>query len=456
MRLLYGPVKYERKEMTAVTDDEFSSLLSRCRSAAERYVRFRVYSNADADDILAETYAAAWMKKDQIKDVEAFRAWLISIARSKCSDHLRSAQKRDEREEPSPDIAERSGRLSGIDGVYTAVQETMSLIPHDKSQLLYMAYWLRLPQSEIAERMKIPVGTVKSRMSAARDEFRKAYVGHVRPEKENTMKKNRLPEILPEYSIRYTGDPFPVVCEELMGWFAVPKPGEKLSWAMYDLPSRKMDMAYTIEAGEPAEVHGIPGREMIAKGFVSDDYDAIMEEPVAASGASADEWRFAAQLTDTHSRFLAAAHREDGVMKFRTFLDGDEFLDNWGIGEDNRGFETHLKPKGLISRGGNVIKAEIGRDIIDLVGRYEVVMNGRSFDTVCLMDIGSYVGGVVSEQYIGRDGRTVLWRRFNSDGWHSERYGGKWSKLLPDNERLIVNGETFVHWYDCITDRIMI
>ena len=31
----------------------------------------------------------------------------------------------------------------------------------------------------------------------------------------------------------------------------------------------------------------------------------------------------------------------------------------------------------------------------------------------------------------------------------------KWSELLPQNDKIIVNGTTYVHWYDCITDYIL-
>ena len=436
-----------------MTDDEFASLLEECRPAAERWVRFRVYSSADADDILAETYSAAWRKKNDLKDISSFRAWLVSIARSKCADHLRRTEKRGSREEPSPDIGERVGRISCADGACSAVGETMSLIGSDKRRLLYMVYWLGLPQKEIAARLGIPSGTVKSRLSAAKAEFRKQYTGYIPDQGDNNMKTHALPETLPKYTIKYAGEPFPVVCGELMGWFAVPEAGEKLAWAMYDLPSRKRDMVYEITVGDPVEVHGISGIELTAKGYVSDDYTALMADPVRASGALADEWRFAAQLTDTHSRFLAAAHVEDGVTKYRTFLDGDEFLENWGFGENNEGFETHISAKGDIIRGGDRITAKDKKYLIDTVGRYEVNIGGTAYDTVCLMDIGTYVDGIVSEQYISRDGRTVLWRRFNPDRWKIEKYGVPWSELLPENERIYVNGETYVHWYDCLISR---
>ena len=92
---------------------------------------------------------------------------------------------------------------------------------------------------------------------------------------------------------------------------------------------------------------------------------------------------------------------------------------------------------------------------MDVVGRYEVTIGGKTFDTICLMDVECFDDAIVSEQYLDKNGRTVLWRRFNRDDWAFRRYQKKWTEMLPDNERLTVNGETFVHWYDCISDYIL-
>ena len=72
-----------------------------------------------------------------------------------------------------------------------------------------------------------------------------------------------------------------------------------------------------------------------------------------------------------------------------------------------------------------------------------------------LMDIETSNCGVVSEQFLDKDGMTILWRRFNRDDWAIDRYKKKWSEQLPENDKLTVNGTTYVHWYDCITDYIL-
>jgi len=152
---------------------------------------------------------------------------------------------------------------------------------------------------------------------------------------------------------------------------------------------------------------------------------------------------------------LAESHTEGAVKKYYTFLDGDDFLENWGFGENNCGKETDITPKGIIRRDGNIVTCERIPEMLDIVGRYIVTLGGKVYDTVCVMDIDFYNNGVASEQFIDKNGRTVLWRRFNRDDWALGRYKQRWTEKLPDNERMTINGETYVHWYDCITDYIL-
>ena len=253
-----------------------------------------------------------------------------------------------------------------------------------------------------------------------------------------------LPKYLPEYSIVQSEEPvFSVKWEELMGWFMVPKLGESLSWGMYDIPSRLCSHVYDMKVTGKAKVHGIEGVELTAReASYSDKKDVIKRT-------------FVAQLTDTHCRYLATLRNDGDIRNYITFLDGEEFLPNWGFGEDNCGNETNLARKGDIQRTGNEVTGANKDFLLDIVGRYTVTIAEKRYDTVCVMDIETYNGGVVSEQFLDKAGRTILWRRYNRDDWAIDRYKKKWTDLLPENDRLIVNGISYVHWYDCITDYIL-
>lgn len=422
--------------------DDFEKLLNAERVSVERFVRFRLNCKADADDVLQEVYLTAYKKFSQLKNKESFKAWIISIARNKCNDYFR--KKAAQFEIPIDILAEKELLESryGVSEVYT-VRETLDLLDNKDKQILYLYFWKEMLQSEIAKRLGIPVGTVKSRLYTAKQNFKNKYPYHADIRKGEYNMKN-LPEFIPEYTIEESFKaPFPVKWEELMGWFLVPKLGEELSWGMYDIPSRKCARVYDMKVTGKAKVHGIEGVEFTAR-------------EASYSGKEIIDRTFVAQLTDTHCRYLATLRNDGDVRNYITFLDGDEFLPNWGFGENNIGNETNLAPKGDICRKGTSVTTSADKDfLLDVVGRYTVTINGRSYDTICVMDIETYDCGVLSEQFLDENGKTILWRRFNRDDWAIDRYKKKWSEQLPDNERLNVNGTTYVHWYDCITDYIM-
>ena len=427
--------------------DEFEKLLSEVSNGVERFVRYRLPSQTDADDVLQEVYLSAYRNFSGLKNKDAFKPWIISIARNKCNDYFRAkaAQMEISIEELSQQELS-AGRL-GISVVHT-VRETLDRLGDKDKQILYLYFWKELPQTEIAKLLDIPVGTVKSRLFTAKQHFKNKYPYQTqKPKGDTTMQK--MPEYIPDYTIeRLEAEPFSVRWEELQGWLIVPRVGQKLTWGMYDFPERKRTEYTEMEVIGKAEVHGIEGVEVVAMQFDPADY-------YRTGALDRVERRFVAQLTDTHSRYLAETHMEDGVRKCYTFLDGEAFLNNWGFGEDNCGNEVDLHPKGLLHREGNCVVGTIPREVVDVVGRYRVTIGGKSYDTVCVMDIECYNDAVASEQYVDQNGRTVLWRRFNRDDWAIDRFGGKpWSEKFPDNERITINGETYVHWYDCISNYI--
>lgn len=428
--------------------DQFEALLSKHRAAIERFVRFRIPISEDAEDILQNVYITAYQKFGQLKNPDSFKAWMLAIARNQCSDYFRVQAKR--MEISLEDVAEsalsygRHGRTA-----ISVVSDTLELLGDHDRQILYLSYWKQMPQAEIAKLLDIPIGTVKSRLHTAKQNFKALYPkGTHRPKGDKTMTK--LPDILPDYTIIPSDlPPFPVIWEETMGWLIVPRLGERLSWGLYDYPSRRRTEYTDMEVVGKAEVHGIEGVEIVAVQHDAEDY-------YRTGSINEIERRFIAQLTDTHCRYLAETHTEDGIRKCYTFLDGEPFLNNWGFGEDNCGKETHVAPKGYITRSGSVVTAPERGEILDVVGRYTVTIGGKAYDTVCIMDCETFNDAVATEQFVDQNGRTILWRRFNRDDWAIDRFGGKpWSEKLPDNERITVNGDTYVHWYDCITDYIL-
>ncbi len=424
--------------------NEFEKLLLENLKYLERFVNYKISDKQDAQDVIQETCLTASLKFETLRDKKLFKGWLIRIAGNKCNDYYREKSKITS---ISMESLSESALISRDTNSENEVIETINLLSETDRRILYLYFWFGLSQKEIAKTLKIPVGTVKSRLYYAKEKFKEIYP--YQPEYKGDEKMKKLPEKLPEYSIRKSDKaPFDIKWEALVGWAIIPRLGEKCSMGIYYIPSRKMQGHIDTEVVGEAEIYGIRGVEIVAHEYDTEDYyrTKIIKE---------NERRFIAQLTDTHSRFLAESHFENGVRMVHTFIDDDEFTENWGYGDDNCGNPIHLSRKNLIDRKGNIVNGTVKPEVVDIVGRYEVTIGGKTYDTVCVMDLNCFNDPVVSEEYIDKNGKTVLFRRFNRNDWAHARFGKKWTEMLPDNEQLIVNGETYVHWYDCITDYIL-
>lgn len=63
----------------------FETLLQRHRVVVERYINFRLPDSFDADDVIQETYCAAYIGFEKLRNKEMFRTWILSIARNQCN-----------------------------------------------------------------------------------------------------------------------------------------------------------------------------------------------------------------------------------------------------------------------------------------------------------------------------------------------------------------------------------
>lgn len=153
---------------------EFEELISRERISIERFVRFKICVKEDADDILQNVYITAMQKFNQLKNKESFKAWIISIARNKCNDYFREKAK--VLELPVEELLETK-LMPGRQGFteIQSVQETLEKLGGKEKQILYLYFWKEMTQEEIAEKLGVPLGTVKSRLHTAKKKFKEKY-----------------------------------------------------------------------------------------------------------------------------------------------------------------------------------------------------------------------------------------------------------------------------------------
>ncbi len=143
----------------------------------------RILSNPDdAQEVLQETFVKAWTSARMFDAARGSDvAWLISIARSRGIDRLRSRRVRGDREEEAGReisssfgfVHKRTGADDAIEAQErSAVRSALAELPEAQRAALALAYFQGLSQSEIAEKLSEPLGTIKTRMQLGMKKLR--------------------------------------------------------------------------------------------------------------------------------------------------------------------------------------------------------------------------------------------------------------------------------------------
>lgn len=122
----------------------------------------------DAEDILHDVFIEAWRHAgDYDPRRGSVKTWLLLRMRSRCLDRVRShAFSKTDAFTTEPMRSGQSERLDrGIDGA--RARSLLDTLPQGQREVLELGYLQGLSFSEIADVLGIPVGTVKSRVSAA-------------------------------------------------------------------------------------------------------------------------------------------------------------------------------------------------------------------------------------------------------------------------------------------------
>ena len=128
----------------------------------------RLGDRMTAEDAVQETFAAIWRSARTYKpDRGAGAPWLYAVARNAIVDRMRA---RVEPAAEAPDLASAEpGPADRAESSYVSwrVHRALEELPEKEREVLELAYWSGMSQSEVAEYLHIPLGTVKTRTRSA-------------------------------------------------------------------------------------------------------------------------------------------------------------------------------------------------------------------------------------------------------------------------------------------------
>jgi RNA polymerase sigma-70 factor (ECF subfamily) len=119
---------------------------------------------SDAEDVVQEVFVQVWRQASRFDPSRGTpEAWLCTMARTRALDRLRRrVSRREEAEEQAPAPTGVPRTEEGI-----AVRKALDGLSPEQRKALELAYYEGLTQSEIAERLGEPLGTVKTRIRTA-------------------------------------------------------------------------------------------------------------------------------------------------------------------------------------------------------------------------------------------------------------------------------------------------
>ncbi len=171
----------------------FEALFNRHHDAVLRHVLRIVRDRSAADDLVQEVFLRVWNRADQWKGRGTFRAWVFRTATNLALNDLRSRKRR--REEPleRPSLREDEddddivpgwmvdASRPGADAVLEREERNRALrrlvdeLSEEKREVFRMVYDDEMAIRDVARRLRIAEGTVKSRLHHGRKDIARKW-----------------------------------------------------------------------------------------------------------------------------------------------------------------------------------------------------------------------------------------------------------------------------------------
>ena len=142
---------------------------------------------SDAEDVLQESAVLIWERAPRYDPGGGQPlAWAVTLTRNRAIDRLRALRRRTEllaeasaEESPAADPAPAAPRATIARETGETVQTALATLSSEQQQAIELAFFHGLTQQEIAQRLGVPLGTVKARIRRGMMTLRDLLEGHL-------------------------------------------------------------------------------------------------------------------------------------------------------------------------------------------------------------------------------------------------------------------------------------
>ena len=140
-----------------------------------RYARALVGDRSTADDLVQDTLERAWAKLHLYRRGTDLRAWLFTVMHNVHVNRVRATRLTDTLEDEMPELAQRPAQGDAL--LVRDLDRAITRLPDEQRAVLLLVTLEEMSYEQVARTLGIPIGTVMSRLSRAREKLRAMMLG---------------------------------------------------------------------------------------------------------------------------------------------------------------------------------------------------------------------------------------------------------------------------------------
>jgi RNA polymerase sigma-70 factor, ECF subfamily len=156
-------------EVAAIYNEFYRSLLS--------FIRSRIKSNEDAEDILQNVFIKISANVDKLSEDEKLKSWIFTITRNAIIDYYRASAKNQKRNMNQPvveDVIEPSDpdTTKGLD---QCVNSMINLLPEEYRNIIIESELQGVKQKDLAEKYGVAYPSMRSKVQRGRERLKQLF-----------------------------------------------------------------------------------------------------------------------------------------------------------------------------------------------------------------------------------------------------------------------------------------
>ena len=157
----------------------FSHLFSHYAPRIKSYLKSRGANDASAEELSQEAMAAVWHKADRYDSSKAAAStWIFALARNLSIDAFRKEKRPAfDPEDPAfiPDPETAPDTALSVSETQSIVRDAIVGLPKEQAEVVRLSFYQDMTHREIAMELKLPLGTVKSRLRLSIRKLRESF-----------------------------------------------------------------------------------------------------------------------------------------------------------------------------------------------------------------------------------------------------------------------------------------